>query len=136
MDIVMMSTHSTARAGSGIWHGFGESTLRLGSMLTDGQVGRLRDRSAVAMSTFENILPVQVLILNHEWSARRQSFVPDLVSAAKTSETICENCMAILKAAMPSRAMELFKEMKIFGGSPDSIAICSMFSEFSQHGSV
>ncbi|KAK9159388.1 hypothetical protein Syun_005729 [Stephania yunnanensis] len=38
---------------------FGESTLRLGSMLTDGQVGRLRDRSAAAMSTFENILPVQ-----------------------------------------------------------------------------
>ncbi|KAK9099155.1 hypothetical protein Syun_026200 [Stephania yunnanensis] len=36
-------------------------------------------------------------ILKHEWSARWQSFVPDLVSTAKTSETICENCMAILK---------------------------------------
>ncbi|KAK9107700.1 hypothetical protein Syun_023711 [Stephania yunnanensis] len=36
-------------------------------------------------------------ILKHEWSARWQSFVPNLVSAAKTSETICENCMAILK---------------------------------------
>ncbi|KAK9086380.1 hypothetical protein Syun_028774 [Stephania yunnanensis] len=36
-------------------------------------------------------------ILKHEWSARWQSFVPDLVSAAKTSETIYENCMAISK---------------------------------------
>ncbi|KAK9142679.1 hypothetical protein Syun_012079 [Stephania yunnanensis] len=36
-------------------------------------------------------------ILKHEWSAKWRSFVPDLLSAAKTSETICENCMAILK---------------------------------------
>ncbi|XVF24630.1 hypothetical protein REPUB_Repub13aG0143700 [Reevesia pubescens] len=38
---------------------FGESTLKLGSILTDGQVGILKDRSAVAMSTFGDILPVQ-----------------------------------------------------------------------------
>ncbi|XP_062073404.1 protein EXPORTIN 1B-like [Humulus lupulus] len=38
-----------------------------------------------------------VQILKHDWPARWQSFIPDLVSAAKTSETICENCMAILK---------------------------------------
>ncbi|XP_043695175.1 protein EXPORTIN 1A [Telopea speciosissima] len=42
-----------------------------------------------------NIILVQ--ILKHEWPAKWQSFIPDLVSAAKTSETICENCMAILK---------------------------------------
>ncbi|XP_061355283.1 protein EXPORTIN 1A isoform X1 [Gastrolobium bilobum] len=42
-----------------------------------------------------NIILVQ--ILKHEWPARWRSFIPDLVSAAKTSETICENCMAILK---------------------------------------
>ncbi|KAG0501481.1 hypothetical protein HPP92_001553 [Vanilla planifolia] len=42
-----------------------------------------------------NIILVQVL--KHEWPARWQSFIPDLVSAAKTNETICENCMAILK---------------------------------------
>ncbi|KAK1366356.1 Importin N-terminal domain-containing protein [Heracleum sosnowskyi] len=42
-----------------------------------------------------NIILVQ--ILKHEWPTRWQSFVPDLVAAAKTSETICENCMAILK---------------------------------------
>ncbi|KAK9135446.1 hypothetical protein Syun_014776 [Stephania yunnanensis] len=36
-------------------------------------------------------------IVKYEWSARWQSFVPDLVSAAKTSETICKNWMAILK---------------------------------------
>ncbi|KAE8653819.1 LOB domain-containing protein 6-like isoform X1 [Hibiscus syriacus] len=32
---------------------FGESTLKLGSMLTDGQVGIFKDRSASAMSTFD-----------------------------------------------------------------------------------
>lgn len=42
-----------------------------------------------------NIILVQ--ILKHEWPARWKSFIPDLVSAARTSETICENCMAILK---------------------------------------
>ncbi|EPS70913.1 hypothetical protein M569_03846, partial [Genlisea aurea] len=42
-----------------------------------------------------NIILVQ--ILKHEWPGRWRSFIPDLVAAAKTSETICENCMAILK---------------------------------------
>ncbi|KAF5749342.1 protein EXPORTIN 1A [Tripterygium wilfordii] len=42
-----------------------------------------------------NIILVQ--ILKHDWPARWQSFIPDLVTAAKSSETICENCMAILK---------------------------------------
>ncbi|KAM7273898.1 hypothetical protein ACFE04_028562 [Oxalis oulophora] len=42
-----------------------------------------------------NVILVQ--ILKHEWPARWESFVPDLVAAAKTSETICENCMVILK---------------------------------------
>jgi exportin-1 len=39
-------------------------------------------------------------ILKHEWPARWRNFIPDLVSAAKTSETICENCMAILKVSL------------------------------------
>ncbi|XP_057506831.1 protein EXPORTIN 1A-like isoform X2 [Actinidia eriantha] len=42
-----------------------------------------------------NIILVQ--ILKHEWPAKWQSFIPDLVAAAKTSETICKNCMTILK---------------------------------------
>ncbi|XP_058072519.1 protein EXPORTIN 1A-like [Magnolia sinica] len=42
-----------------------------------------------------NIILVQVL--KHEWPTRWRTFIPDLVSAAKSSETICENCMAILK---------------------------------------
>ncbi|KAF2306654.1 hypothetical protein GH714_020121 [Hevea brasiliensis] len=42
-----------------------------------------------------NVILVQ--ILKHEWPARWRSFIPDLVAAAKTSETICENCMVILK---------------------------------------
>lgn len=36
---------------------FGESTSRWGSMLSDGQVGKLKDRSAAAMSTFGDMLP-------------------------------------------------------------------------------
>ncbi|RRT80740.1 hypothetical protein BHE74_00050892 [Ensete ventricosum] len=42
-------------------------------------------------------LNTKFFALQHEWPARWQSFIPDLVSAAKSSETICENCMAILK---------------------------------------
>ncbi|KAF6176444.1 hypothetical protein GIB67_010081 [Kingdonia uniflora] len=38
---------------------FGESTMKLSSMLTDGQVGRFKDKSAAAMSTFGDMLPVQ-----------------------------------------------------------------------------
>ncbi|XP_021761968.1 protein EXPORTIN 1A isoform X2 [Chenopodium quinoa] len=42
-----------------------------------------------------NVILVQ--ILKHDWPTRWKSFVPDLVNAAKSSETICENCMVILK---------------------------------------
>ncbi|KAL6501015.1 Exportin-1 [Orobanche hederae] len=42
-----------------------------------------------------NVILVQ--ILKHEWPSRWKSFIPDLVAAGKTSETICENCMTILK---------------------------------------
>ncbi|CAI5490079.1 unnamed protein product [Closterium sp. Naga37s-1] len=42
-----------------------------------------------------NIILVQVL--KHEWPARWPNFIPDLVAAAKSSETLCENCMVILK---------------------------------------
>lgn len=42
-----------------------------------------------------NVILVQ--ILKHDWPARWKSFIPDLVNAAKSSETICENCMVILK---------------------------------------
>ncbi|KAG6502920.1 hypothetical protein ZIOFF_035209 [Zingiber officinale] len=45
-----------------------------------------------------NVILVQVL--KHELPARWQSFIPDLLSAAKSSETICENCMAILKSLL------------------------------------
>ncbi|GLC60282.1 Exportin-1 [Pleodorina starrii] len=42
-----------------------------------------------------NILLVQ--ILKHDWPARWKSFIPDLVAASRTSETLCENSMKILK---------------------------------------
>jgi hypothetical protein len=38
---------------------FNEGTLKLGSILSDGQVGRLKDKSAAAISTFGDMLPVQ-----------------------------------------------------------------------------
>ena len=42
-----------------------------------------------------NIILVQ--ILKHDWPARWKSFIPDLLAASKTSETLCENSMKILK---------------------------------------
>ncbi|GMQ11890.1 hypothetical protein CsSME_00054364 [Camellia sinensis var. sinensis] len=50
---------------------FGESTLKLGSMLTDGQVGRFKDKSTAAMSTFGDILPVQAAGLLSSFTASR-----------------------------------------------------------------
>ncbi|KAF7146705.1 hypothetical protein RHSIM_Rhsim04G0086300 [Rhododendron simsii] len=46
---------------------FGE----LGSILTDGQVGRFKDKSAAAMSTFGDILPVQAAGLLSSFTASR-----------------------------------------------------------------
>ncbi|CAN0898933.1 Conserved oligomeric Golgi complex subunit 1 [Linum grandiflorum] len=50
---------------------FGESTMKLGSMLTDGQVGIFKDRSAAAMSTFGDILPAQAAGLLSSFTATR-----------------------------------------------------------------
>ena len=36
-------------------------------------------------------------ILKQEWPHKWQKFIPDLVHASKTSETLCENSMVILK---------------------------------------
>ncbi|KAK7268437.1 hypothetical protein RIF29_21135 [Crotalaria pallida] len=48
---------------------FGESTFKLGSILTDGQVGIFKDRSA--MSTFGDILPAQAAGLLSSFTAPR-----------------------------------------------------------------
>ncbi|XP_039014105.1 conserved oligomeric Golgi complex subunit 1-like isoform X2 [Hibiscus syriacus] len=53
---------------------FGESTLKLGSMLTDGQVGIFKDRSAAAMSTFGDILPVQAAGLLSSFTTTRSDY--------------------------------------------------------------
>ncbi|KAJ7969395.1 conserved oligomeric Golgi complex subunit 1 [Quillaja saponaria] len=50
---------------------FGESTMKLGSILTDGQVGIFKDRSAAAMSTFGDILPAQAAGLLSSFTASR-----------------------------------------------------------------
>ena len=36
-------------------------------------------------------------VLKQEWPHKWQSFVPDIVVASKTKETLCENSMVILK---------------------------------------
>ncbi|KXZ44730.1 hypothetical protein GPECTOR_63g55 [Gonium pectorale] len=49
-------------------------------------------------STFVNKLNILLVqILKHDWPARWKSFIPDLVAASRTSETLCENSMKILK---------------------------------------
>ena len=49
-------------------------------------------------STFVNKLNIiLVQILKHDWPAKWKSFIPDIVSASKTSETLCENSMKIFK---------------------------------------
>ncbi|MCL7034658.1 hypothetical protein MKW94_004053 [Papaver nudicaule] len=57
-----------------------------------------------------NVILVQ--ILKHEWPARWQSFIPDLIAAAKTNETICENCMVILK--LLSEEFQLIHELCMY----------------------
>jgi hypothetical protein len=49
-------------------------------------------------STFVNKLNIiLVQILKHDWPHKWPSFVPDIVAASKTSETLCENTMKILR---------------------------------------
>ncbi|PON38302.1 Conserved oligomeric Golgi complex subunit [Parasponia andersonii] len=47
------------------------STLKLGSILTDGQVGIFKDRSTAAMSTFGDILPAQAAGLLSSFTASK-----------------------------------------------------------------
>ena len=51
-----------------------------------------RDRAFI--NKINNVL---VQILKHDWPQRWGSFVGDLVGAAKQSESLCENCMSILR---------------------------------------
>ncbi|GAX79005.1 hypothetical protein CEUSTIGMA_g6445.t1 [Chlamydomonas eustigma] len=49
-------------------------------------------------STFVNKLNILLVqILKHDWPHKWQSFIPDIVGASKTSETLCENTMKILR---------------------------------------
>ncbi|KAJ0017398.1 hypothetical protein Pint_11673 [Pistacia integerrima] len=57
--------------GSVVGSRFGESTMKLGSILTDGQVGIFKDRSSSAMSTFGDILPAQAAGLLSSFTATR-----------------------------------------------------------------
>lgn len=36
-------------------------------------------------------------ILKQDWPHKWPSFIPDIVGASKTNETLCENSMAILR---------------------------------------
>ncbi|GAB2277136.1 hypothetical protein Dimus_011844 [Dionaea muscipula] len=50
---------------------FGESTFNLGYIIGDAQVGRFKDKSAAAMSTFGDILPFQTSSLLSSFTASR-----------------------------------------------------------------
>ena len=43
------------------------------------------------------MLGLLLQVLKQEWPNKWPSFIPDLVGASKTSETLCENSMIILK---------------------------------------
>jgi len=47
---------------------------------------------------------ILIEVVKQEWPSNWPSFVPDLVAAAKNSETMCENCMYILKVRSYCRA--------------------------------
>lgn len=61
------------------------------SLSGDEQMFR-RERAYV--TKINNVL---VQIVKHDWPHRWPSFIPDLVGAAKMSESLCENCLSILK---------------------------------------
>eukprot|EP00201_Polytomella_parva_P003399 CAMPEP_0175074682 /NCGR_PEP_ID=MMETSP0052_2-20121109/21468_1 /TAXON_ID=51329 ORGANISM="Polytomella parva, Strain SAG 63-3" /NCGR_SAMPLE_ID=MMETSP0052_2 /ASSEMBLY_ACC=CAM_ASM_000194 /LENGTH=702 /DNA_ID=CAMNT_0016343059 /DNA_START=305 /DNA_END=2409 /DNA_ORIENTATION=- len=49
-------------------------------------------------STFVNKMNINLVqILKQDWPMRWKSFIPDIVAASKTNETLCENSMKILK---------------------------------------
>lgn len=52
------------------------------------------------MVVLTRICVISVQVLKHEWPGRWPRFILDLVSAAKSSETLCENCMVILKVGV------------------------------------
>ena len=52
------------------------------------------EREKVYLSKLNMVL---VLILEREWPKHWPSFIPDIVGASKTNESLCQNNMAILK---------------------------------------
>ncbi|CAN8271899.1 unnamed protein product [Cochlearia groenlandica] len=61
---------------------------------------------------YQVLCPLQ--IVKHDCLAKWTSFIPDLVAVAKTSETICEYCMAILKepqSSMFGRGTSAFSQL-------------------------
>ncbi|CAL5344993.1 unnamed protein product [Camellia sinensis] len=77
---------------------FGESTLKLGSMLTDGQVGRFKDKSTAAMSTFGDILPVQAAGLLSSFTASRSFSEMKLGEIPTNLETLLIGSRTLFKA--------------------------------------
>lgn len=52
-----------------------------------------RDGSDTPRLTSESVV---VQILKQDWPHKWKSFIPDIVGASRTSETLCENCMVRL----------------------------------------
>ena len=62
-------------------------------------------------------------VLKHEWPQKWPRFIPDLVSAARSSETLCENCMVILKVSRKKKRIRLGKEAVVEVGV---ISVCNL----------
>lgn len=64
----------------------------------DDQQGILSWRSFALPTTGAECFARMILAMRlQDWPSKWQSFIPDLVAASKTNETLCENSMHILK---------------------------------------
>lgn len=66
----------------------------VGLIIKTSSDSELAEREKVYLSKLNMVL---VLILEREWPKHWPSFIPDIVGASKTNESLCQNNMAILK---------------------------------------
>lgn len=66
----------------------------VGLIIKTSSENETAEREKVYLSKLNMVL---VLILEREWPKHWPSFIPDIVGASKTNESLCQNNMAILK---------------------------------------
>ena len=68
-------------------------------------------------------------IVKHEWPSNWESFIPDLCAAARTHQSICENCMVIL-TLLSEEVFDFGKETMT--SKRVSVMMSSLTSQFQQ----